>query len=375
MKKYKADIIFWVTVVMILFCSYQLKNIVLPFYIALALAYFFNPFVELTQRLIKNRILAVTTTLLSSLILILGIVLLFTNEIVRDVNRLSSTFAHFKEVNSKEIDETAGWVKEQFGEYVQPLLENGGAHLDSLSNQDIGTLLSNDSLTSQIDVAALESIYDSLFEDKVESTIEVKQKEGVNWFAIIFASFGYFLYIIYTWEYFSSRLSKVFSSTKESALGKMLLEVKDVFRLYFRQKGLMVLIYMAYFILSFYLLGLPGALLLGVLSGLLCFVPYLQYIMLLPIAICCIILNLEGDFSYIFYLGIAIGIFILGTLMEELILNPKVFKQENSINPAILMVSVAVFGELMGLFGIMLAVPMTILIKSYLKKILLKEEV
>ena len=374
MKKYKADIIFWLTLLVILFCSYQLKNVVLPFYVALGLAYIFNPLVKQVQKVIKNRVAAVTVSILSSLVIVVGVLLIFTGEIVRDVNRLSSTFSHFKEVNSKEIDETADWVKEQFGEYVEPLLNQGEVKLDSLSNEGISGILSNDSLTSQIDIAGLESIYASLFSDSEKGTTVEKEKDGVNWILVFLSSIGYFLYIIYTWGYFETRLNKIFISNKESTLGKVLVEVKTIFKLYLKQKGLIVLIYMGYFILSFYLLGLPGALIIGVISGLLCFVQYLQYLMLLPIAICCIILNLEGEFSYLFYLSISAGIFILGTLIEELLLIPRIFKQENSINPAVLMISIAVFGELMGLFGIMLAVPMTILIKSYLKRFLLKTE-
>lgn len=372
MKKYKADIIFWLTLLVILFCSYQLKNVVLPFYVALGLAYIFNPLVKQVQKVIKNRVASVTVSIFSSLVLIVGILLIFTGEIVRDVNRLSSTFSHFKEVNSKEIDKTADWVKEQFGEYIEPLLNQGEVKLDSLSNEGVSGILSNDSLTSQIDIAGLESIYASLFSDSEKGTTVEKEKDGVNWILVFLSSIGYFLYIIYTWGYFETRLNKIFKSNKESTLGKVLVEVKTIFKLYLKQKGLIVLIYMGYFILSFYLLGLPGALIIGVISGLLCFVQYLQYLMLLPIAICCIILNLEGEFSYLFYLSISAGIFILGTLIEELLLIPRIFKQENSINPAVLMISIAVFGELMGLFGIMLAVPMTILIKSYLKRFLLK---
>ena len=72
----------------------------------------------------------------------------------------------------------------------------------------------------------------------------------------------------------------------------------------------------------------------------------------------------------VFYLAISVGIFVTGSLLEELLLIPKIMKQENSINPAILLLSVAVFGELMGLFGVMFAVPFTILLKSYLKKVI-----
>ena len=81
MKKYKADIIFWITLIVILFGSYKLRGVVLPFYIGFGLAYLFNPIIKKVQLLIKNRILATITTLLLGLISFLGITALFANEI------------------------------------------------------------------------------------------------------------------------------------------------------------------------------------------------------------------------------------------------------------------------------------------------------
>lgn len=373
MKKYRADIILWGTVVALLFCSYQLREIVLPFYIALVLAYIFNPFVLKIGKVIKNRILAVITTLLIALIFFFGLSFVFANEIARDVNRLGSTFAHFKEVNSEKIDESANWVKQHFSEYVEPVLKKGEGKIDSLANEDIGALIQNDSLVSQINFEELEGVYNSIFSSDSEEGA-IQEESGANWIVIILSSIGYFIYVIFTWEYFESRLKRISNRGEGSRLTLLLKEAKSVFKSFFLQRGLIVLIYIVFFIVSFYLLGLPGALILGLISGLLCFVPYLQYIMLFPIAICCIILNMEGEFSYIFYLSIAIGVFVIGTLLEELVLYPKIMKQSNSINPAILMVSIAVFGEVMGLFGVLLAVPMTILLKSYFKRILFPRE-
>lgn len=370
MKKYKADIIFWITLILILFGSYNLRGIVLPFYIGFGLAYVFNPIIKKVQLFVKNRVLATITTLLLSLVLFLGITAVFANEISRDINRLGATFSNFREVNSKEIDESANWVKDNFDTYIQPLLDRGENKLDSISNEGISSVLEKDSLMHKIDFTELKKIGASIFnnEDKLGNNTE--KETGVNWILVIFSSVGYFLYIIFYWPYFESKLVLLIKRSNSERFSLIISEVKSVFKAFFQQRGLIVLIYSIYFVLSFYLLGIPGALILGLFAGILCFVPYLQYIVLLPIALCCVILNMEGAMSYIFYLVISVGIFVIGSLLEELLLIPKIMKQENSINPAVLLLSVAVFGELMGLFGVMFAVPFTILLKSYLKKVI-----
>ena len=95
MKKYKADIIFWITLIALLFGSYQLRSVVLPFFIGCGLAYVFNPIIKKVQLLIKNRILATVTTLLLGLVLFLGVTALFANKIRRDVKMLGAIFFTF----------------------------------------------------------------------------------------------------------------------------------------------------------------------------------------------------------------------------------------------------------------------------------------
>ena len=330
----------------------------------------FSPIVDWFQRFLKKRILAVSGALLSILIVFSSVILLFTSEIIRDVNRLGNTFNQFAEVNSKEIDESATWVKEQFDKYVQPVLKENEERLDSLYNQDISQILEKDSLIDQLDTDQLEVVYDALFGGGEIEQVE-EEDASLSWLVVFFSSIGYFLYMVFTWSYFKSRISLITQSDKIGPIAETLNEVKGVLKEFLKQRGSIVLIYTIYFILSFYLLGLPGALILGVISGVLCFIPYLQYFMLIPIALLCVILNMEGELGYFIYLGIAVIIFIIGTIVEELVLIPKIFKQENSLNPAVLMFALAIFGETMGLFGVMLAVPFTILAKSYLKRLLL----
>ena len=370
MKKYKSDIVFWLVIIIALIGGYQLREVVLPFGLALLLAAGFAPLADLFQKLTKNRALAVSSALLSIIVAIASVLLLFTAEIIRDTNRLGNTFSQFAEVNSSEIDDSANWVKEQFDEYIQPLMNEGSIQLDSITNQGVSQLLENDSLVNQLNTDQLGAVYDLLFSGDEEVGEDEESDAGLSFIVVFFSAIGYFIYMIYTWGYFQSRLKLLTNQEKVGRIYETLKEVKKVFKTFFQQRGLIVLIYTGYFLLSFYLLGIPGALILGLLAGVLCFIPYLQYIMLIPIALLCVILNMEGDLGYFIYLGIAVVVFIIGTIVEELVLIPKIFKQENSLNPAVLMFALALFGETMGLFGIMLAVPFTIVAKSYLKKLL-----
>lgn len=369
LKKYKADIVFWLVIALGLIIGYQLKEVVMPFIVALIMAMAFSPLANWFQKLLKKRVLAVSSALVSVIIVITSILLIFTTEIIRDANRLGNTFTQFASVNSAQIDESAGWVKDKFDDYISPLIKEGEGKLDSISNQGFSQLVQSDSITNKLNTDQLSAVYNALFSSE-ESTKEEAEESELSWILVFFSSIGYFLYMIYTWSYFQTKINFLKENKKLGRISQVVFEFKTVFKAFLRQRGLIVLIYTLYFLISFYVLGLPGALILGLIAGLLCFVPYLQYVILIPIALFCVILNMEGELGYFFYLGISTAIFIVGTLVEELVLIPKIFKQENSINPAVLMFALAVFGETMGLLGIMLAVPFTILIKLYLKRLL-----
>jgi len=73
------------------------------------------------------------------------------------------------------------------------------------------------------------------------------------------------------------------------------------------------------------------------------------------------------------FLGIAI-VFILIQMTEDLILTPKIMGKVTGLNPAVILLSLSIWGSLMGVVGIIIALPMTTLIMSYYKRYVLDKE-
>ncbi|MFA6582128.1 MAG: AI-2E family transporter, partial [Paludibacter sp.] len=71
-------------------------------------------------------------------------------------------------------------------------------------------------------------------------------------------------------------------------------------------------------------------------------------------------------------LGIAI-VFIIIQILEELILVPRIMGKVTGLNPAVILLSLSIWGALMGMVGMIIALPMTTLIISYYKRYVLKE--
>jgi predicted PurR-regulated permease PerM len=195
----------------------------------------------------------------------------------------------------------------------------------------------------------------------------------VNWFLVLLYSIGYFLVIMYSFPYFESRFTKYFGGERQShqLFDQLLTEFKQTFLRYFRQRSKVVVISSIIFITAFLIIGIPGAIIIGILAGLLCYISHFQYLALLPLALSCWALSIEQDQSFFLYFGLVFATVVLVSVLEELLFFPKIMKDVATMNPAIMMISLAVWSALFGTAGFLIAIPLTTVLLSYLDKLLL----
>ena len=115
-------------------------------------------------------------------------------------------------------------------------------------------------------------------------------------------------------------------------------------------------------------MDMPGMILITILITLLSYIPYLQYLALIPLALSCLVLSTESSQSFLLYFGIVIGVFILASLLEELVLTPRIMEKNIGMNPVIMIFSLSVWSYIFGLPGLLIGIPMTSLIIIYVKR-------
>ena len=113
---------------------------------------------------------------------------------------------------------------------------------------------------------------------------------------------------------------------------------------------------------------LPGAIVLGGLAGVLCYASHFHYYALLPLSLSCWVLSVENNQSFFLYFGLITFVFIIVSILEELVFFPKIMKGVSSMNPAIMMLSFCVFNFLFGTIGILIALPITAVLLLYSNK-------
>ncbi|MDE6526123.1 MAG: AI-2E family transporter, partial [Muribaculaceae bacterium] len=119
---------------------------------------------------------------------------------------------------------------------------------------------------------------------------------------------------------------------------------------------------------GFSLVGLPLAIPMGLLVGLLYMIPYFQYITLVPVAMICFIYSLGGDVEFVTLMGKSILVYVVSQCICDYVITPHVMGREMGLNPAVILLSLSVWGSLLGIIGMIIALPATALIIAYYQK-------
>jgi predicted PurR-regulated permease PerM len=113
---------------------------------------------------------------------------------------------------------------------------------------------------------------------------------------------------------------------------------------------------------------------LGILIGLLNYVPYLQWVGLPFTIMAAAMRSLETGNNFWMMVGLVLLVFAIVQLIQEVILTPRIMGDQTGMNPAIILLSLSIWGSLLGILGMIIALPVTTILISYYKRFILKEE-
>ncbi|WP_299222649.1 AI-2E family transporter [uncultured Aquimarina sp.] len=361
MKNYKSHFVFICLLVFFTLAFYYLGEIILPFIIGLFLAYLLNPLVKKIQKNIPNRNVAVTVLLAASIGISLGFITLFGSQAMHDFKRLNNAFSIFAENNSQEINTTANKVKS----YIQKIYSEVELLKQNEETEAKTTSQNIDTETIAETLSQITSFFKSGASDD-------DKDHNFNWFLIMLYSIGYFVCILYTYPYFETRFAKYFRGNKKQnqLWNELITDFNQTFLKYFRQRSTVVIISSIIFILSFLIIGIPGAIILGLIAGLLCYISHFHYLALIPLSISCWALSIEQEQSFFIYFGLVLLIFIIVSILEELVFFPFIMKGVSSMNPAIMMISFSLWTYIFGVIGLLIALPLTSMLLLYMDRVL-----
>ncbi|HET9570834.1 MAG TPA: AI-2E family transporter [Bacteroidales bacterium] len=151
-------------------------------------------------------------------------------------------------------------------------------------------------------------------------------------------------------------------------------DLKEGMNHYFRGQGLIALIVGILYAIGFSLVGLPLGIVLGLLVGVMHLVPYLQTLALIPAIMLAAVKSAEYHQPFFWVLMSVLAVFVVMQVVIELILNPKILGKAMGLHPAIILLSLSIWGSLFGVVGMIIALPMTTLIISYYVRFIIDKE-
>ena len=127
------------------------------------------------------------------------------------------------------------------------------------------------------------------------------------------------------------------------------------------------------FCIGFTIMDFPMAIGLGILIGIMDLVPYLHTFALIPTAFLAMLKAADTGQNFWLVFGLAVGLFIVVQIITDMVVTPKIMGKAMGLNPAILLLSLSVWGALLGFIGLIIALPLTTLLIAYWGRYVTKE--
>ena len=126
--------------------------------------------------------------------------------------------------------------------------------------------------------------------------------------------------------------------------------------------------------IGFKIIDFPLAIILGLFIGLLNMIPYLQTIGIIPMVILSLLRSAESGENFWIIFGLSLLVLGIVQCIQDLYLTPRIMGKAMGLNPAIILLSLSIWGILLGFIGLIIALPLTTLCLSYYKRFILEEK-
>lgn len=315
----------------------HLKHALLPFFVACVIAYLLQPLVNLNRKLLheKGRTFSSIFTVLEVTIVIGGFIYLVVPSIFREFDYLDTIL---KEVydGERQVSPDLAYIIDFVNNHV-----NVGTIKAALSQMQMESLISQGSSLLTQSIAIL--------------------KQMLDWIL----TFVYVLFILIDYPRITRGFKLLIPYKYRQDAIDIVHDMQRSMNHYFRGQGKVACCAALLYVIGFLIIRLPLAIPLGLLVGLLYMIPYFQYITLVPVALVCFICSIGGDTTFIVIFGKSILVYVVSQCICDYIITPRVMGKELGMNAAIILLSLSVWGSLLGIIGMIIALPVTSLMISY----------
>ena len=333
-----------------------LSDVLLPFVIGLVVAYFLDPVTNRVQHVIKQRVLAALFTLVSITLAVSLVAWFMVPMVGNELAQMGRTVS--KMAANTELAQAA---KEHLPENVWEEVN------EILKRDDVKRYLTSD--------GAVQMAKDTA--KKLLPGVWGVLSGAANVLTFITGLLVIMLYVVFLlidYHNMAARWRDYLPPSIRDDVSGFVEEFIQATNRYFRSQALVACCVAVLFAIGFFTIGLPLAILMGIFIGLLNMVPYLQIVGTIPCLLLAGLKALEQGDNFLGALGLVLLVFGVVQLIQETVLVSRFQGEAMGLSPAIILLSISVWGKLLGFLGLILALPLTCLGLAYYRRYLWKFE-
>lgn len=327
----------------------RLSSVLLPFFIAWILAYMIYPFVIFLEKKcrLKYRVVSIVVALLVVLAVLALAVFLVVPPIIEESLRMAKLITVY-------FNDTL--ASSEFFANIQNMLQS---------------YASDNSLMQLVQHSSVMDVAENLVM-KAWNFLSGTLNFALGLLGSLIVIL-YLFFILMDYEKISEGWIRYIPAGQRNFASMVAGDVKSGMNAYFRGQSLIALIVGILFSIGFLIIDFPMAIGLGLFIGVLNLIPYLQLVGFIPTIILALVKAADTGQSLWLILFCALMVFAVVQTIQDVVLTPKIMGHVTGLNPAIILLSLSIWGSLLGIIGLIIALPLTTLLISYYRRFVLKE--
>ena len=327
----------------------RLSSVLLPFFLAWLISYILFPLVKFFQYRcrMKFRILGILCTFLTVGLILTGLGWVMIPPMIEESLRVKDLLLAYV-----SNDETMSNIPNLVADYIH----------ENLSTEDIKTIVTQDGF-----LEAIKQTLPKLWDVIVQSVNVLSSVFTITMVLL------YTLFILLDYEKISQGWVDLLPERYRKFTLQLVGDIEQGMNLYFRGQGMVAFCVGVLFSIGFLIIDFPMAIGLGMFIGLLNMVPYLQLLGFIPTILLAVVKAADTGESFWMIMLAALIVFAVVQIIQDTILTPRIMGHVTGLNSAIILLSLSIWGSLLGILGMIIALPMTTLLITYYQKYIVKK--
>lgn len=331
----------------LLYVMNYLSNVLLPFFVGWLLAYLLYPIVRFVQyRMhVPGRVLSIVVTLVFAVTVIGGMLCLIIPPMVGQFEKLGylvTKYLHEVTDISNFPAAVNNWLAENRNSIDRFFREND---MTETVKEVVPQLFTVINRTADVILSIVASLITLL----------------------------YMFFILLDYETLAAGFIKIFPKKSRPFWIELINDAERELNSYVRGQGTVALCIGILFCIGFTIIGFPMAIGMGIMIGLMSLIPYVHSLALIPIVFLSLLKAADTGQNFWIILLSALAVFAVVQLITDMVLTPRIMGKAMGLNPAVLLLSLSVWGALLGFIGLIIALPLTSLLIAYYQRYVTKE--